>query len=124
MRKRIGVVQSLTEGKRRGHTKRVPKANSLNQDASERTHFFIQFYYVNSSAKPSHSSSSSSPDSSSSRPRFPPLLSICSSRCSTSSSARVTQVNRLPFESYSTTGDISTVSTFSLKLGGGRSDRS
>ncbi len=115
----------------RGEETRVHEVDSqLMEDVApaSQSPFHSTLYYVisdSNSGKPSHSSSSSSSDPDpDSRSRFAPLLCSGSSRRSTSPSARVTQVNRLPFESYWTTGDVSTMSISSLKLGGGRSDRS
>ena len=74
-------------------------------------------HYIIDYERPSHSSSSSS------RFLFPPFSCVGCSRCSTSP-ARVTQVNRLPFVSYVTTGDISGMSLASVGVGRGRSDKS
>ena len=73
--------------------------------------------YIIDYERPCHSSSSSASESMS-RFLFAPFSGV---GCSGWLSARVTQVNRLPFESYVTTGDISRMS---LDSGWGRSDRS
>src|SRR5260370_18985492 len=75
------------------------------------------------SEKPCHSSCSSTSESDS-RFLFASFSGTgCSTWCS-SPSAMVTQVNRLPFVSYVTTGDISAISLACICAGGGRSDRS